>query len=204
MVKQVDQLLGKSKSDTKNMSLQQLEHNKIDASLIKLSHNFVEAVSDSNQVCQGFQDVQILNVGQEDNKTSSSIFTTTRFERENFYKTTKEGQQEDFILQQITNTIIDFDNSDDEDSNKKSLKVESKHLHKNFNAMTLFAFSGEEDNNFASAFSQSRLLKWQGSNVNEMVDQQKEKSADLNMMGNGLTACQNNSSNIWSLNQKQE
>jgi hypothetical protein len=62
MVKQVDQLLGKSKSDTKNMSLQQLEHNKIDASLIKLGHNFVEAVSDSNQVCQGFQDAQILDV----------------------------------------------------------------------------------------------------------------------------------------------
>jgi hypothetical protein len=92
MVKQVDQLLGKSKSDTKNMSLQQLEHNKIDASLIKLSHHFVEAVSDSNQVCQGFQDVQILNVSQEDNKTSSSIFSTTPFDRENFYKTTKEGQ----------------------------------------------------------------------------------------------------------------
>lgn len=51
MVKQVDQLLGKSKSDTKNMSLQQLEHNKIDASLIKLGRNFVEAVSGANQVC---------------------------------------------------------------------------------------------------------------------------------------------------------
>jgi hypothetical protein len=200
MGKQVDQLLGKSKSDTKNMSRQQLEHNKIDASLIQLSHNFVEAVSDSNQVRQGFQGVQLLNASEEDSKTSSSIFSTTPFEREYFNKTTKEGQQEDFILQQITNTIIDFDNCDEEESNKKPLHVESKHLHKNFNAMTLFAFSGEEDNNFASAFSQSRLSKWQGSNVNEMVDQQKEKSADLNMMGNGPSACQNSSSNIWSLN----
>ena len=38
----------------------------------------------------------------------------------------------------------------------------------NFNAMTLFAYTGDEDdNNFAQAFSQSRLLKWQGSNEAE-------------------------------------
>jgi len=50
--------------------------------------------------------------------------------------------------------------------------------------MTLFAYTGDEDdNNFAQAFSQSRLLKWQGSKEAE-----SDHQVDPSTISNGLAS----------------
>jgi hypothetical protein len=72
------------------------------------------------------------------------------------------------MLQRITNTImnLDLDSENDEQKNQAQTKPSNAAnpemmISSKFNAMTLFAYNADDqDDNIASAFSQSRLFQW--------------------------------------------
>ena len=73
------------------------------------------------------------------------------------------------MLQQIANTINDLDlDSDNDETNSNSmaraqpaLQNPEQVVSQKFNAMTLFAYNAEDqDDHLASAFSGSRLFQW--------------------------------------------